>query len=163
LFVVHLLPYADSIVALDPEGRVAAQGTFSQLNAPDGYIRRYGLESLKEEATASKAEADDEAKKVDPLHNPEEENIPKAMDDEARRLGDRTVYKYYFQQIGTFNTVVFFGALLIWMVLLKFPGERHSPAWIPLVTLPVQTTDMLHHYRNLAQVVGRRQRAEWRC
>lgn len=72
----------------------------------------------------SKTETEEETKKVDPLHNPEEENIPKAMDDEARRLGDRTVYKYYFQQIGTWNTVIFFGILFIWIVMLKFPGEK---------------------------------------
>jgi ATP-binding cassette, subfamily C (CFTR/MRP), member 1 len=119
---VHLLPHADNIIALDTEGKIAAQGTFAQLNAKDGYIHRFGLESLAEEAAQVKDGEKEEASMVDPLQRAEEEAVPKVIDDEARRLGDRTVYKYYFQQVGALNMTIFFAIMLIWIFMLKFPG-----------------------------------------
>lgn len=155
---VHLLPRADSIIALDTEGKIAAQGTFAQLNAKDGYIHRYGLESLAEEAPQAKDGEKEEASKVDPLQRAEEEAVPKVIDDEARRLGDRTVYKYYFQQVGALNMTIFFAILLIWIFMLKFPGtstthSSHSRlSWL--------SNSLLAYSRDLAQVVGRLQHEE---
>lgn len=153
------MPHADNIIALDAEGKVAAQGTFSQLNAKDGYIHRFGLEGLKEEASTAKDEEGADSK-VDRLQNAEEEAVPKAMDDEARRLGDRTVYKYYFQQVGAVNMTIFFSILLIWIFMLKFPGKfKADPYRIFLLQILTITPPKL---RDLAQVVGRCQHAQSR-
>lgn len=125
---VHLLPYADKIIALDIDGTIAAQGPFSQLNDEGGYIRRFGLETLARKAPTAEDNKEETDAKPTALTRTEEEEVVKAMDDEARRLGDRTVYKYYFQQVGAVNMGIFFGILVIWIVMLKFPGESDTSA-----------------------------------
>lgn len=123
--IVHLLPHADNIIALGPEGKIERQGTFDALNAEGGYLSRFGLESNKEQLSSDSASSDtrDEGKINGPLTQGEP-LLPKSMDDGARRLGDRSVYKYYFKTIGLPNTILFFFLLLLWVVMLKLPGKK---------------------------------------
>lgn len=116
------------------EGKIAAQGTFTELNARDGYINRFGLMSPPDDvAVLRDGEGEEGKSEANPLRSAPEEMVPKAMDDEARRLGDRTVYKYYFQQVGALNMMTFFSILLTWIVMLKFPGEFRVLLDVPFI------------------------------
>lgn len=122
LILVHLLPQADSIIALGSAGRVAVQATFTDLNLPGGYLSRYDLKAHKEGVSAT-VEGKEESNAS--LAKAVEKAIPKTADDDTRQLGDRTIYKYYFKTVGTTNTFIFFLLLLLWVAMLKLPGMKH--------------------------------------
>jgi ATP-binding cassette subfamily C (CFTR/MRP) protein 1 len=126
------LPYADKIIALGTDGKISAQGTFDELNAEGGYLRRFDLSSRTD--SGSKESEVNESQST-PLAKAEEP-LAKVVNDEVRRLGDRSVYKYYFQSIGLVNTLIFFLILLIWIFMLKFPGMKTlSILWTELIFL----------------------------
>ncbi|KAH8881831.1 putative ABC multidrug transporter [Thozetella sp. PMI_491] len=115
----HLLPFADYIVVLDSSGSVVDQGTFDALNSPQGPLHRFNVSSARasEPDRSGSKEGTTNFKPLAALDDPAE----KTVDDNTRRLGDRAVYKYYFQSTGIRNVIIFFTLQATWMVLLKFP------------------------------------------
>lgn len=106
---------------LSPDGNVAAHGSFDALNQDGGYLQHFGLET-HEQQSAAKADAKEEVKVT--LQTRAEEALPKGVEDGARRLGDRTVYKYYFKSIGIWNAITLLVLLLAWVVMTTFPRRR---------------------------------------
>ncbi|KAK2853332.1 hypothetical protein FQN49_005174 [Arthroderma sp. PD_2] len=111
------IPYADHIVALDAEGRIAEQGKFDELNASGGYVSTFNLPS------------------PDWLFKPEPESpLPKAVvttdvpqtSDELeaaanRRMGDMAIYLYYARSIGWPTTIVFMFFISAFVFCISFP------------------------------------------
>lgn len=118
--VVHLLPRADSIIALQSDGKGLIQDSFENLNMPNGYLRRFNL-IADNEAQESPSTADHIATEAVQL---KESSAPteQATDKATRQQGDWKTYKYYFQTVGNQHTLVFLALLVLWVAMMKVPG-----------------------------------------
>lgn len=123
---VRHLPASDHIIALG-DGTVVEQGSFEQLMSGPGYVQCLGLKSSSDSDASSE---DTRPGPKDSLETPEapllhltstkkSEQAPGL--DEARRAGDKTVYKHYFKSMGILLAAssLFFGAL--WGFFTNFP------------------------------------------
>ncbi|PVH78403.1 putative ATP-binding cassette transporter [Cadophora sp. DSE1049] len=115
---VHRLPFADQILALDANGRMIEQGTFSELKKGDGYVdsllRYIGERSRGGETTDSP----DEVEKVTKLASKIIEL--EATDDEmAMHNTELSTYKYYFESIGWRRSFLSLGLFMIACVSTK--------------------------------------------
>jgi ABC-type multidrug transport system fused ATPase/permease subunit len=123
---VRYLPEADHILVLE-NGTIAEQGRFTELNTSNGYIQCLGLRSSSASEISSKG---NESKESPP--EPKHPLLPTATagsdivspidnSDEARQVGDKTVYKHYVQAMGWFlaSLSLFFGTG--WGFLTNFP------------------------------------------
>lgn len=119
----HRLSYADHIIALNAQGAISEQGKFGELAMSNGYVARLAARHLGEIEGVQKEET--------PLAK---ENIG---DDIARRNAEAeiyrpvsswTIYRYYFESAGWRNVGIWMGLMIVYSVLLKFPGRI-----IPLV------------------------------
>ncbi|OHE96342.1 hypothetical protein CORC01_08414 [Colletotrichum orchidophilum] len=115
---VHILPQADYIITLDQTGTVASRGTFAELNKQPGYISKFGL-ITKEDAIQRDAIQDNGKSAFQPQQK--QTAADSAVDEETQRLGDRSVYKYYFEATGPRSVIIFFVLQIIWVFLTKFP------------------------------------------
>lgn len=107
-FVVKRLPFADLILALSPDGRIAEQGVFSELNLPGSYIHSLRVNDTRDDG--SQYHGDDVAAEQD--GSPRRGVQPSTLlPDETRKTGDWTTYKYYARALGFLNMLIF--ALLI--------------------------------------------------
>jgi ABC-type multidrug transport system ATPase subunit len=110
---VHRLSYSNYVIALDPLGRIAEQGSFDTLRSSSGYVQ---------ELTSKLKDGNDE-------HNvPIVINLFKLMltflvdQDEFnvitkelnRQTGDFQVYKYYFASIGWKYNIMFIGCVILY-------------------------------------------------
>ncbi|UNI21624.1 hypothetical protein JDV02_007600 [Purpureocillium takamizusanense] len=121
---VNFLESADLIISLSPEGRVSEQGTFGTLSVDSGYVA--SLLSTKPEPLApSMSNNSDAAESTEPDEaNKKTEYKTKAVSeqrDARRRLGDSTVYRYYFGSIGVTFLVVLVALEIGWAFLQSFP------------------------------------------
>ncbi|KAI8932966.1 hypothetical protein NX059_010435 [Plenodomus lindquistii] len=123
---VRYLPAADHILVLE-NGTIAEQGTFTELNTSSRYIQRFGL-STTSVSDVSPAEIESR----DTLPDPKHPSLPAVTSgsetaslisdsNEARQVGDKTVYKHYVQAMGWFLTSLslFFG--ICWGFFTNFP------------------------------------------
>ncbi|KAK1623308.1 ABC multidrug transporter [Colletotrichum phormii] len=115
---VHTLPQADYIVTLDQTGTIASRGTFEELNKQPGYISKLGL-ITKEDAIQRDAAQDNGKSAFQPQQK--DTATDSSVDEETQRLGDRSIYKYYFQATGLRSVIVFLILQIIWAFLTKFP------------------------------------------
>lgn len=114
---IRHLPAADHIIALG-NGEVVEQGTFEQLMAGQGYVQRLGLKSSSdsdassERVVSKKNVRDSEPPTVQLAVTNTTTQAPDG--DEARRAGDKKVYKHYFKSMGIFPAAcsLLFAALL---------------------------------------------------
>jgi ATP-binding cassette subfamily C (CFTR/MRP) protein 1 len=118
----NVLPFADHVVMLE-NGTIADQGSFEELNRPGGPLEHLELGSDRVEPLVERPPEGEREKYLPVTHA--DDVVAKSIDSETRRLGDGSVYKYYFKSIGTIHTVVFFLFQIAWVVLLKFPGKRN--------------------------------------
>ncbi|KAF6815977.1 hypothetical protein CSOJ01_03246 [Colletotrichum sojae] len=115
---VHILPKADYVIALEGTGKIACHGTFDELNKQSGYVNKFGLVA-KEDEIDQEAMGDGGKAAFEPVKN--NEAAESGVDEDTQRLGDRSVYKYYFQATGYRSVVVFVILQIIWVFLTKFP------------------------------------------
>lgn len=117
----NIVPFADHIVALD-NGTIIDQGSFEQLRREDRYLKNFdptinsveGPTDCQQEAKCgAQAPSDAAENAAQDLNN---------SGDATRRVGDRSVYKYYFQSIGIMHTIIFLVFQTVWLFMLKFPG-----------------------------------------
>ncbi|KAI8955491.1 P-loop containing nucleoside triphosphate hydrolase protein [Xylaria longipes] len=100
---IRHLPVADHIIALG-DGTVIEQGTFEELMARDGYIRRLGLRSGSESDTSSEEIPSErhnvktEAQQL--CHASTNTALEEEHIGELRQTGDKKVYKHYFKSMG---------------------------------------------------------------
>lgn len=118
----YLLAHADHIVALDSTGQIVKHGppdmfgeneeTQPELSNVD-HMKRY-TEVREEEAEGH-------------ISIPLQQTSPalqNSVDSETQRLGDGSVYKYYFSTFGWPKTIVFFALQATLVFCLKFPGKQ---------------------------------------
>ncbi|CAG8957988.1 hypothetical protein HYFRA_00000331 [Hymenoscyphus fraxineus] len=136
---VKRLPYADHIIVLDSERKVSEQGTFSGLNEVGGYVASLNLSppDWKEDTDAILPFYDGAGKsgktpyreaafseKLDFELLPEEEEEA-ITDDASRRVGDTSVYIYYFKAVGWLPTIIFVVGMCGFVVCFSLP-----PIWV---------------------------------
>ncbi|KAI5924553.1 ABC transporter-like protein [Camillea tinctor] len=120
---VELLPKADQIIVLGKNGQVADSGTFEHLGKTSGYIKSLGVREKADDASPSKTGEtigvpaglafDDEAVETD---DPE---------DITRRLGDISLYKYFFGHIGLWRMLLFAAFQCGWAIFSTI-----GPVWL---------------------------------
>lgn len=121
---VRHLPASDHIIALG-NGTVVEQGSFEELMSSQGYVQRLGLKSSSDSDASSQGPGTKESPRESGLSllqasaTKASTRAPGA--DEARRAGDKTVYKHYFKSMGILLAAssLFFGAL--WGFFTNFP------------------------------------------
>jgi ATP-binding cassette, subfamily C (CFTR/MRP), member 1 len=125
---VRNISFADHIIVLGDDGSVTEQGSYSELSTAGGY-----LESLQteEKITSSTNLAEDtldaDTRSTAPL-------VPKANDD-SRRTGDLTIYKYYFDTIGWLSWGIFVFLSSAFVFALIFP-RTYTPTVLVLKRCP---------------------------
>lgn len=121
---VRHLPASDHIIALG-NGTVVEQGRFEDLMTGKGYVKRLGLknssdsDALSQESGTKGSPGDSEPPSLHITATHATTGPPGT--DEARRAGDKTVYKHYFKSMGIVLAAssLFFGAL--WGFFTNFP------------------------------------------
>jgi ATP-binding cassette, subfamily C (CFTR/MRP), member 1 len=124
--LVNLLPHADHIIALSPEGTVAEHGTFQELNSRDGYVSKFCVEHAKESTPPNQMLQPRETSAGRNVGGEQSQvNNGVIIDelDRTRQLGDREVYNYYFKVIGRGAMFVFFLGSSIWAFFTSFPSK----------------------------------------
>lgn len=121
---VRHLPASDHIIALG-NGTVVEQGNFDELMSSQGYVQCLGLKSSSDSDVSSQ-EPGPKGSPSEPkppfLHTTVTQTSTRAPDlDEARKAGDKTVYRHYFKSMGLLLAAssLFFGAL--WGFFTNFP------------------------------------------
>ncbi|KAK0711601.1 ATPase-like protein [Lasiosphaeris hirsuta] len=118
---VKHLPFADHVVALDPDGRIVEQGTFSKLMANMQYVYSLGV---KEQSTDAPSEAEPAQPEPKPAAQPAPISAKPAQPDEkhnqARMMGDTTVYRHYLARINPLSIGLFFVFGLGWGFFANF-------------------------------------------
>jgi ATP-binding cassette subfamily C (CFTR/MRP) protein 1 len=122
---VNLLPYADLVVALGTDGKVAEQGSFVDLNAKDGYVKSFCIEHVSKGVTNSASDFSDELKVDVKLLRGTPEKTPAAIKalEQSRQTGDMSVYKYYFDATGGLYATPFFFFAACWGFFSTFPSK----------------------------------------
>lgn len=151
---VRHLPASDHIIALG-NSTVAEQGSFQELMSSQGYVQCLGLKSSSESDVPSQ---DTTPGPKGSIREPEppllyiaatqtEEQAPNV--DEARRAGDKTVYKHYFKSMGILlaSSSLFFGAL--WGFFTNFPT-----IWLKYWSDDIYSDHPRHSYAYYAGIYG---------
>jgi len=112
---VHRLSYSNYIIALDPLGRIAEQGSFDNLRSSSGYAKELTSKLRDGDDSFSK---DDVPIVVDPFNlvptflvDQDEFNV--VTEELNRQTGDFQVYKYYFASIGWKYNIIFIGCVIL--------------------------------------------------
>ncbi|KAI9149384.1 ABC transporter C family member [Paramyrothecium foliicola] len=99
---VHFLPQSDHIVTLDLRGRIAEQGSFTQLRSGGGYVNSLEI-----------SEPQVQNDKIGSPAVPEEEEEPEKRQTETEAAvaelevaTDRSIFKYYLSSIGSFSIAI---------------------------------------------------------
>ena len=116
---------ADRILVLGNDGIVLEQGTFTELNASNGYVRHLIIEEKQTKRASvdeppmirDKPEAQARVAGLDLLRN-----------DKARQTGDTAVYKYYYRSVGWKRMVPWVMVGIVGVFCEKFPGRPILPS-----------------------------------
>jgi len=117
----HRLSYADKIVALNSQGSVSEQGTFSDLMKTGGYTFNITTRHTKEaeHKQIKDAQLVRDAGLDDSTHT-------NAVNDLTRSVGDLQVYKYYFASVGYGNAALFLALMASHAVFFRSSGMLRS-------------------------------------
>ncbi|KAI0503440.1 putative ABC multidrug transporter [Xylaria bambusicola] len=135
---IRHLPHSDHIIALDPNGRIAEQGSFGNLSIDGGYIHSLGIKATHG-ADESSADTKLEINMVNPpTVQPTVEPTAPETHDTTRQTGDLAVYRVYFKSMGLSLTICFFflgithGAFLnfstVWLSYWAADGTSAAPS-----------------------------------
>ena len=103
---VKHLPAADHIIVLG-EGVVAEQGSFSELMAGQGFVEHLGLKEISKDLVPSGSTSPVEEMAGFHVHPITEKRPPIVPNnDQSRKVGDRTVYKYYIKGMGVLLAIL---------------------------------------------------------
>ncbi|KAK3381207.1 putative ABC multidrug transporter [Podospora didyma] len=124
---IRHLPAADHIIALG-DGTVIEQGTFNSLMARPGYVQRLGLKGSSDSDASSTDGTTTGIKKAarEPkpklLHTTTTNTLSLAPDEDvSRQVGDKTVYKHYFKNMGWLLAGWCLLLAILWGFLSNFP------------------------------------------
>ncbi|KAI2486583.1 Canalicular multispecific organic anion transporter 1 [Pyrenophora tritici-repentis] len=116
------VPYADHIVSLDKNGKIAEQGSFEKLNTSGGYVSGFDLALADWNYRPGKHDYE-----APPRYTERQiDNSNRTEDDvqaEAnRRTGDTAIYFYYINSVGWIPTIIFMGSIIIFIFGISFPS-----------------------------------------
>ncbi|KAK8101492.1 hypothetical protein PG999_011866 [Apiospora kogelbergensis] len=117
---VHLLDHADFIIGLDANGTVVENGPREDVTKKQDYLTKLGIEPVKDESTAKETQENPKEAEFAPAAAVND-SLNRTVDEATQRLGDGSVYKYYFGTFGWPKTFVFFALQTILVFCLKFP------------------------------------------
>lgn len=116
---MNLLPSADYIIALAPNGEILEQGTFEHLNTSQGYVRSFSVQQAKRNSKISEPVG----KRT--LGAMVKSPLADSMDEKKRQMGDMSIYAYYFRSIGLFWTILFFMYSAMLGFFSTFPSKQY--------------------------------------
>ncbi|KAJ5945585.1 ABC multidrug transporter [Penicillium verhagenii] len=143
---IRHLPAADYIIALE-DGIIMEQGTFDDLSAGQGYVKRLGLKDISDreissEKSASKSSRSGSQTQLALVTKPTD-NKPALNADviALRQVGDLTVYKHYFKSMGWVVAAcsVFFA--ILWGLFTNYPS-----IWLTYWGDALTSTNPSHSY-----------------
>ncbi|KAI0505431.1 putative ABC multidrug transporter [Xylaria bambusicola] len=148
---IRHLPVADHIIAIG-DGTIIEQGTFNELMALDGYIRRLGLRASSESDTSSKATPSKQHGMKDtavdkPRYAPVNVALTEEDEGNSRQTGDTAVYKHYFKSMGVFLAFCSFFFATLWGFFRNFPT-----VWLTYWTNDVYSEHPNHTYAYYAGI-----------
>lgn len=111
------LRYADHIIQLSADGRIAAEGTYAELVGTSDYLQTLARTEGQGEVSAAPEKQNEATAEAD-------EEVEQAMleaENEARRTGDMRVYAYYFSNAGWGLVTLFFIAACVFVFGITFP------------------------------------------
>lgn len=121
---IRHLPAADYIIALG-NGTVVEQGSFSELMASGGYVKRLGLSSSSDSDDPSEKTTSNKsvrASEPQPLHMAISNTSSFVSNaDESRQFGDKSVYSHYFKSMGFLVAVSSLLFAVLWGFFTNFP------------------------------------------
>ncbi|KAI8624704.1 putative ABC multidrug transporter [Xylariaceae sp. FL1651] len=145
------LPVADYIIALG-DGSIIEQGTYDELMASDGYIRRLGLQGGSARDTPSeevpplkKDDAKIEAEESRCI--PTDTTLEEEDEGKLRQVGDTTVYKHYFKSMGISIAALSIIFAALWGFFRNFPT-----VWLTYWTNDVYSEHPSHTYAYYAGI-----------
>lgn len=112
------LAVADNVIALGNE-TVIEQGTFQSLLKHDGYVRSLGVKEKRKES-------DQTFKESSIISSPYPEKVSASEDeDQARKLGEFAIYKFYFSCFNRYTFLIYILNGLVFAFLYNF-----STVWL---------------------------------
>lgn len=122
------MPFADLIVVIQEDGRIAEQGTFETLSSGNGFVSKLLLNpSLITSDSRSHAGPTDICEEVK-AEVVTRKDIPAVTTNDAegvtRRTGDFAVYKYYLKSIGWKIASATIASCFVIAVSQAFPRKR---------------------------------------
>jgi ATP-binding cassette subfamily C (CFTR/MRP) protein 1 len=112
---VHLLSFADCIVALGDSGSIAEVGSFNELRSQNGYVGSLDIASRTENAPPLLVEDGAD-------YRFDRQKVAKESTDTARQIGDNEVYMYYFRSNGLWNMIIYLALQISWATMGNFPS-----------------------------------------
>ncbi|KPI34457.1 Metal resistance protein YCF1 [Cyphellophora attinorum] len=117
---VQRLPYADTIVSLDADGRISETGNWLQLSTSGGYVHDLNVDFKQQQDAEEEADVDAKDKKA-----PVATVMPTAddvRDNLLRRTGDWVTWKYWFKSCGYLSSILSIIWGFVWMISVQMPG-----------------------------------------
>ena len=120
--IAKRLPYADHIIALDSNGKIAEQGTFEALNKTGGYISSFNLSQSEPDKPQ---EQDEPTSAITYSKSFSESKVTEEglQAEASRRTGDAAIYLYYINAVGWVPTVIFIVSITIFIFGISFPSK----------------------------------------
>ncbi|KAK0613977.1 ABC transporter [Immersiella caudata] len=137
------LPFADCIVHIGADGRIAEQGTFEELNNAGGYVSSLSLPKAdwshvvpeqehrgstsidggdcSDVASHHKEMGSDATTMASPGGSETADGNDKDVDGMSRRTGDVQIYLYYVRSVGWWATILFVIAITGFVFSVSFP------------------------------------------
>lgn len=115
---VHFLPYADHIVCIGPDGEIIQQGSFSELNGTDGYVRQLAVKGTQ---GLPKAHHDIGSPPFKCTESKTSSTITADVPQRSQPEKPRGVYRYYFKSIGHRMAILYVVLAAIYAFLYTFP------------------------------------------
>jgi hypothetical protein len=115
--LVRHLHSADYIIALGQQSTVVEQGTFAELESMDGYIKSLAIAAAKKDQEKTTDKEDENESSSRTVAAPPQTS---SEGDDARRLGDLSVYNYYRKAVTWSRLLVFVGLEAMFVPAYRF-------------------------------------------
>ena len=122
------LPFADYIVVLNEEGKIAEQGSFKELNGAGGYVSNFELQPANWTVQSTEMKNLDQVlamnttnKIIYPTLLPSKESTESTEFEANKRTGDLAIYAYYAKSVGWFAVTTFIVAMCAYVFCISFP------------------------------------------
>ena len=133
---VHHVHSTDHIIALGSKGNVIEQGTFAELDSTDGYMKSLAIAAAKKEQDQPSEEGDEDEgnseRALTTIAAPQNSDLG----DDARRLGDLSVWNYYRKALTLWRLLLFVSLEALCVPSLRFIRMcLYSDELMPMLTV----------------------------